>query len=104
MKQEELLEHSKPRTVFMFFPNLKTCFSCKLYASFSGYISPEYAVDGKFSVKSDVFSFGVVLLEIVSGKKNRSFNHPDHRHNLLGHVRTKNFILPYIYIYLSTWL
>ncbi|XP_022875804.1 G-type lectin S-receptor-like serine/threonine-protein kinase At4g27290 [Olea europaea var. sylvestris] len=32
-----------------------------------GYMSPKYIVDGKFSVKSDVFSFGVLLLEIVSG-------------------------------------
>lgn len=49
-------------------------------------MSPEYAVDGKISVKADVFSFGVVLLEIVSGKRNRFFSHPDHHHNLLGHV------------------
>ncbi|GAA0160960.1 transmembrane signal receptor [Lithospermum erythrorhizon] len=51
-----------------------------------GYMAPEYAVDGKFSVKSDVFSMGVLMLEIVSGKKNRSFSHPDHHHNLLGHA------------------
>ncbi|RWR88285.1 cysteine-rich receptor-like protein kinase 10 isoform X2 [Cinnamomum micranthum f. kanehirae] len=39
-----------------------------------GYMAPEYAMDGLFSVKSDVFSFGVLLLEILSGKKNsRSF-------------------------------
>lgn len=52
-------------------------------------MSPEYAIDGKFSVKSDVFSFGVLVLETVSGKKNRGFHHPDHLHNLLGHVGKK---------------
>ncbi|KAK4360175.1 hypothetical protein RND71_019127 [Anisodus tanguticus] len=51
-----------------------------------GYMSPEYAAEGKFSVKSDVFSFGVLVLEIVSGKRNRGFLHPEHNHNLLGHV------------------
>ena len=49
-------------------------------------MSPEYAIDGYFSMKSDIFSFGVILLEIVSGKKNRGFFHPDHQLNLLGHV------------------
>ncbi|XP_024929205.3 cysteine-rich receptor-like protein kinase 25 [Ziziphus jujuba] len=38
-----------------------------------GYMSPEYAMHGHFSVKSDVFSFGVLVLEIISGKKNNSF-------------------------------
>ncbi|KAL7143245.1 hypothetical protein ABFS83_08G179000 [Erythranthe nasuta] len=51
-----------------------------------GYMSPEYAIDGVFSVKSDVFSFGVLVLEIVSGKRNRGFSHRDHRLNLLGHA------------------
>ncbi|XP_076916801.1 G-type lectin S-receptor-like serine/threonine-protein kinase At4g27290 isoform X2 [Bidens hawaiensis] len=51
-----------------------------------GYISPEYAVHGRFSIKSDVFSFGVLVLEIVSGKKNREFSHEDHNDNLLGHA------------------
>ncbi|KAG6636519.1 hypothetical protein CIPAW_11G116700 [Carya illinoinensis] len=51
-----------------------------------GYMSPEYAVHGQYSVKSDVFSFGVLVLEILSGKKNRGFCHPDHHLNLLGHA------------------
>jgi serine/threonine protein kinase len=36
----------------------------------SGYMAPEYAMHGQFSVKSDVFSFGILVLEIVSGTKN----------------------------------
>ncbi|KAI6690443.1 hypothetical protein NL676_027271 [Syzygium grande] len=51
-----------------------------------GYMSPEYALDGVFSTKSDVFSYGVLVLEIVSGLRNRGFQHPDHYHNLLGHA------------------
>jgi serine/threonine protein kinase len=39
----------------------------------NGYMSPKYAVRGQYSVKSDVFSFGVLVLEIVSGKKNNGF-------------------------------
>ncbi|KAL2496259.1 G-type lectin S-receptor-like serine/threonine-protein kinase SD1-1 [Forsythia ovata] len=49
-------------------------------------MSPEYTVDGIFSVKSDVFSFGVLVLEIVSGKRNRGFSHRNHHQNLLGHA------------------
>ncbi|XP_030928869.1 G-type lectin S-receptor-like serine/threonine-protein kinase At4g27290 isoform X2 [Quercus lobata] len=43
-------------------------------------------VHGQYSIKSDVFSFGVLILEMVSGKKNRGFSHPEHHHNLLGHA------------------
>ncbi|KAK7401871.1 hypothetical protein VNO78_13702 [Psophocarpus tetragonolobus] len=50
-----------------------------------GYISPEYAARGNFSVKSDVFSFGVIVLETVCGKKNREY-FDDHDHGLLGHA------------------
>jgi hypothetical protein len=49
-------------------------------------MSPEYAMDGLFSVKSDVFSFGVLVLEIISGKKNRGFYYANNELNLLGHV------------------
>ncbi|XP_062177115.1 G-type lectin S-receptor-like serine/threonine-protein kinase At4g27290 [Alnus glutinosa] len=38
-----------------------------------GYMSPEYAMNGLYSIKSDVFSFGILVLEIVSGRKNTSF-------------------------------
>ncbi|XP_031129482.1 cysteine-rich receptor-like protein kinase 25 isoform X2 [Ipomoea triloba] len=39
-----------------------------------GYMSPEYVKHGLFSVKSDVFSFGVILLEIITGKRNSSLS------------------------------
>jgi serine/threonine protein kinase len=50
-------------------------------------MSPEYAMDGNFSVKSDVFSFGVLVLEIISGKKNRGFYYANDDMNLLKNVR-----------------
>nr|TKW06785.1 hypothetical protein SEVIR_7G263400v2 [Setaria viridis] len=34
-----------------------------------GYMSPEYAMEGAFSVKSDTYGFGVIVLEIISGLK-----------------------------------
>nr|AJP61150.1 SRKp [Arabidopsis halleri] len=51
-----------------------------------GYMSPEYAMDGIFSMKSDVFSFGVLLLEIISGKRNKGFYNSNGDLNLLGFV------------------
>ncbi|PKA52625.1 Receptor-like serine/threonine-protein kinase SD1-8 [Apostasia shenzhenica] len=51
-----------------------------------GYISPEYAFKGLFSVKSDVFSFGVLLLEIVSGKRNAGFHEFGSSSNLLAYA------------------
>lgn len=42
--------------------------------SFSGYMAPEYVHKGHFSVKSDVFSFGVLVLEIVTGLKNNQIH------------------------------
>ncbi|XP_024160451.1 G-type lectin S-receptor-like serine/threonine-protein kinase SD1-1 isoform X4 [Rosa chinensis] len=51
-----------------------------------GYMAPEYAADGVFSVKSDVFSFGVLVLEILSRRRNKGFYHPDTSHNLIGNA------------------
>ncbi|GJS25336.1 receptor-like serine/threonine-protein kinase SD1-8 [Tanacetum coccineum] len=51
-----------------------------------GYMSPEYAMDGSYSTKSDVFSFGVLVLEIVSGNKNRGSSYTSSQLSLLGHT------------------
>ena len=40
-------------------------------------MSPEYAMYGHFSMKSDVYRFGVLILEIISGKKNSSLYEMD---------------------------
>ncbi|RDY00158.1 G-type lectin S-receptor-like serine/threonine-protein kinase, partial [Mucuna pruriens] len=51
-----------------------------------GYMSPEYAMQGLFSEKSDVFSFGVLVLEIVCGRRNSSFYDDEHALSLLEFV------------------
>ncbi|KAK3125260.1 hypothetical protein QOZ80_7BG0602440 [Eleusine coracana subsp. coracana] len=51
-----------------------------------GYMAPEYASEGIFSVRSDVFSFGVLLLEIVSGKRNTDYHHFGGFVNLIGYA------------------
>ncbi|KAI3703556.1 hypothetical protein L1987_73712 [Smallanthus sonchifolius] len=51
-----------------------------------GYISPEYAMEGTFSIKSDIYNFGVLILEILGGRRNSSFVHLDRTVNLLGYA------------------
>ncbi|XP_057470962.1 cysteine-rich receptor-like protein kinase 10 isoform X2 [Actinidia eriantha] len=51
-----------------------------------GYMAPEYAMHGQFSVKSDVFSFGVLVLEIVSGQKNNCFRNGENVEDLLSYA------------------
>ncbi|KAH7569055.1 hypothetical protein JRO89_XS06G0095400 [Xanthoceras sorbifolium] len=43
----------------------------------------EYALDSIFSMKSDIFSFGVIVLDIISGKKNMGLFHDDPSSNLI---------------------
>ncbi|XP_018504855.2 cysteine-rich receptor-like protein kinase 29 [Pyrus x bretschneideri] len=51
-----------------------------------GYMAPEYLHHGNLSVKTDVFSFGVLILEIVSGKKIGRFRHSENGESLLSYA------------------
>ncbi|XP_072956364.1 cysteine-rich receptor-like protein kinase 15 [Typha angustifolia] len=51
-----------------------------------GYMSPEYALYGQFSAKSDVFSFGVLILEIVTGRRNTLNRDSTYSEDLLSYV------------------
>nr|BAF91378.1 S receptor kinase [Brassica rapa] len=53
-----------------------------------GYMSPEYAMYGVISEKTDVFSFGVIVLEIVIGKRNRGFYQVNPENNLPSYAWT----------------
>lgn len=54
-------------------------------------MSPEYAMHGQYSVRSDVFSFGVILLEIICGKKNSAFYQSDGAEDLLSYVSLHSY-------------
>ena len=39
-----------------------------------GYMAPEYIIHGKLTEKADVYSFGVLVIEVIIGKRNNSFS------------------------------
>ncbi|KAL6865245.1 hypothetical protein ACP4OV_016396 [Aristida adscensionis] len=51
-----------------------------------GYMAPEYAMRGQYSIKSDVFSFGVLVLEIVMGRRNSGLYNSEQADDLLNLV------------------
>ncbi|XP_011080135.1 receptor-like serine/threonine-protein kinase ALE2 isoform X2 [Sesamum indicum] len=52
-----------------------------------GYVAPEYAMTGHLLVKSDVYSYGVVLLELISGRKPVDMSQPPGQENLVTWAR-----------------
>ncbi|WVZ66195.1 hypothetical protein U9M48_015453 [Paspalum notatum var. saurae] len=51
-----------------------------------GYMAPEYLMRGNYSVKSDAFSFGVMVLEIITGRKNNDSGNTHNSGDLLTTV------------------
>nr|GEW02864.1 putative receptor-like protein kinase At4g00960 [Tanacetum cinerariifolium] len=64
------------------YPEDKTHVTTRV-AGTNGYMAPEYAMHGNLSVKSDVYSYGVVVLELISGQKNSTFSLDPECQNLL---------------------
>ena len=52
----------------------------------SGYLAPEYASRGQLTRKADVYSFGVLLMEIVSGRSNKNTRSPTEYQYLLERI------------------
>ncbi|CAI8615200.1 unnamed protein product [Vicia faba] len=52
-----------------------------------GYVAPEYAMTGHLLVKSDVYSYGVVLLELLTGRKPVDMSQPSGQENLVTWAR-----------------
>lgn len=49
-----------------------------------GYCAPEYAMSGKLTLKSDIYSFGVVMLELITGRKAYDSNRKQGEQNLVA--------------------
>ncbi|KAM0952317.1 putative protein kinase RLK-Pelle-DLSV family [Dioscorea sansibarensis] len=51
-----------------------------------GYMAPEYVMRGQYSAKSDIFSYGVLVLEILTGRKNSNFLESEQAEDLLSYT------------------
>nr|KAJ0184476.1 hypothetical protein LSAT_V11C900455650 [Lactuca sativa] len=63
-----------------------TYLSTRVMGTF-GYVAPEYAMTGHLLVKSDVYSYGVVLLELLTGRKPVEMSQPSGQENLVSWAR-----------------
>ncbi|KAL6967413.1 putative serine/threonine-protein kinase pbl5 [Sarracenia purpurea var. burkii] len=73
----------------------KTHVSTRVMGTY-GYCAPDYAMTGQLTFKSDIYSFGVVLLEIITGRKAIDNTRSAAEQNLVAWVR--NFCLPPLFL------
>ncbi|CAA3015712.1 cysteine-rich receptor kinase 2 [Olea europaea subsp. europaea] len=64
-----------------------------------GYMAPEYVAHGQLTEKADVYGFGVLLLEIVTGRQNNNSKALEYSDSLLSIVCSQIFL----FIVCTTW-
>lgn len=52
-----------------------------------GYCAPEYALTGQLTIKSDIYSFGVVFLELITGRRPQDSDRPPEEQDLVAWAR-----------------
>lgn len=63
------------------------------YTHLCSYMAPEYFMYGKVNDKIDVYAFGVVLLELLSGRKPISGDYPKGQESLVMWVCLSNIVV-----------
>ena len=70
----------------------KTHVSTRVMGTY-GYCAPEYASTGQLTTKSDIYSFGVVFLEMITGRRAIDQSRPSEEQNLVTWVCHEAFIM-----------